>query len=70
MRRSHRGAEFIERMEFKYGPVAAASGAHMASACGFDSIPGDLGTVLAQRQFPAPGVSPRKLVGELRRWRL
>eukprot|EP00955_Chlamydomonas_euryale_P103964 365534-Chlamydomonas_euryale.AAC.24 len=40
----------MERMEAKYGAAAAAAGCYVASAAGFDSVPGDLGTVLAQRQ--------------------
>lgn len=40
--------EFIERMELKYGAAAAASGAHVASAAGYDSLPADLGTVYTQ----------------------
>uniref|UniRef100_A0A7R9YR15 Saccharopine dehydrogenase NADP binding domain-containing protein n=1 Tax=Chlamydomonas euryale TaxID=1486919 RepID=A0A7R9YR15_9CHLO len=48
--------EFMERMEAKYGAAAAAAGCYVASAAGFDSVPGDLGTVLAQRQFAPPSV--------------
>ncbi|KAI8477053.1 MAG: Saccharopine dehydrogenase-domain-containing protein [Monoraphidium minutum] len=48
--------EFIERMELDYGPSAAASGALMACAAAFDSVPNDLGTVLAGRAFAAPAV--------------
>ncbi|KAG1677801.1 hypothetical protein FOA52_008565 [Chlamydomonas sp. UWO 241] len=48
--------EFMERMESVYGEAAAAAGCYVASGAGFDSIPGDLGTVLAQRQFKSPSV--------------
>ena len=34
----------------RYGDAAAASGSHIASAAGYDSVPGDFGTVLAQQE--------------------
>lgn len=49
--------EFIESTELQYGPVAEASGAIMACASAFDSIPNDLGAVLAARAFEAPAVA-------------
>ena len=34
----------------RYGDTAAASGSRIASAAGYDSVPGDFGTVLAQQE--------------------
>ncbi|GBF92594.1 hypothetical protein Rsub_05208 [Raphidocelis subcapitata] len=48
--------EFIERMELAYAQPAAASGALMACASAFDSIPNDLGTILVAREFRPPAV--------------
>ncbi|WIA42239.1 hypothetical protein OEZ86_008256 [Tetradesmus obliquus] len=48
--------EFIERMELRYSAAAAASGALMASAAGFDSVPADMGCLFAQRAFAPPAV--------------
>ncbi len=42
--------EFMERMEAKYHDVAAANGCRIASAAGYDSVPGDFGTVLCQQE--------------------
>lgn len=50
-------AEFIERMDLTYGDKAAAAGVYVASACAFDSMPADFGTLLAQRAFAPPSVS-------------
>lgn len=43
-------------MELEYSSSAAASGALMACASAFDSIPNDLGTILAAREFKPPAV--------------
>jgi short subunit dehydrogenase-like uncharacterized protein len=43
--------EFIERMELHYHAAAAAAGIHIASAVGFDSVPGDLGSLWTARLF-------------------
>ncbi len=40
----------MERMEARYHEKAAASGAYIASAAGYDSVPGDFGTILAQQE--------------------
>lgn len=39
---------WMARMAAKYGGVAAASGAILVPACGFDSVPADLGVFLLQ----------------------
>lgn len=36
--------EFIERMELKYSAAARAAGCYIASAVGFDSVPGEIGS--------------------------
>ncbi|EGD83292.1 hypothetical protein PTSG_12093 [Salpingoeca rosetta] len=43
--------EFIERMEYLYDEQARQTGATIISACGFDSIPADLGTMFTVKQF-------------------
>ncbi|EDQ91000.1 uncharacterized protein MONBRDRAFT_18216 [Monosiga brevicollis MX1] len=44
--------EFIERIEVEYNEQAKAKGITIISACGFDSIPADLGTLFTVSQFP------------------
>lgn len=43
--------EFMERMELLYHDEAAASGALLVSACGFDSVPAELGFLFHSRQW-------------------
>jgi short subunit dehydrogenase-like uncharacterized protein len=45
--------EFIDRMWLQYHDRAVASGARLIHACGFDSIPADLGAQLAVEHLPA-----------------
>ncbi|KAK5646161.1 hypothetical protein RI129_004625 [Pyrocoelia pectoralis] len=42
---------FIENMQYKYNRLAAQAGIYIVSACGADSIPGDLGVVFLQQNF-------------------
>lgn len=44
--------EFVDRMWLKYHEVAKASGAKIIHACGFDSIPYDLGVLFTVEQLP------------------
>lgn len=44
--------EFVDRMWLKYHEVAKASGAKIVHACGFDSIPYDLGVLYTVEQLP------------------
>lgn len=44
--------EFVDRMWLKYHRVAEASGAKIVHACGFDSIPYDLGVLYTVEQLP------------------
>src|SRR4051812_33963404 len=44
--------EFVDRMFVKYNAKAKASGARIIHACGFDSIPHDLGTRFTVEQLP------------------
>ena len=39
--------EFIERMQFRYNESASQQGSLVVSACGFDSVPADLGVIFA-----------------------
>ncbi|MGI8579280.1 MAG: saccharopine dehydrogenase family protein, partial [Solirubrobacteraceae bacterium] len=44
--------EFVDRMYTSYHAEAVASGARIVHACGFDSIPHDLGAYFAVKQLP------------------
>ncbi|MCP2335742.1 saccharopine dehydrogenase family protein [Actinomadura rupiterrae] len=44
---------FVDRMYVKYHEQAVRSGARIVHACGFDSIPSDLGTYFTVQQLPA-----------------
>lgn len=43
--------EFIERMQLEYSEEARNAGVYIISACGFDSIPNDLGVVFLKQKF-------------------
>jgi saccharopine dehydrogenase (NAD+, L-glutamate forming) len=45
--------EFVDRMYVRYHATAQRSGARLVHACGFDSIPHDLGAQFTVRQLPA-----------------
>ena len=45
--------EFVDRMYLAHHETAAASGARLVHACGFDSIPHDLGVLYTIKQLPA-----------------
>ncbi|HSP37031.1 MAG TPA: saccharopine dehydrogenase NADP-binding domain-containing protein [Frankiaceae bacterium] len=44
--------EFVDRMYLEHGKRAEASGARLVHACGFDSIPHDLGAQFTVEQLP------------------
>ncbi|HEV3229804.1 MAG TPA: saccharopine dehydrogenase NADP-binding domain-containing protein, partial [Solirubrobacteraceae bacterium] len=44
--------EFVDRMYLRYHQQAQASGARIVHACGFDSIPHDLGALFTVEQLP------------------
>ncbi|MFI0982211.1 saccharopine dehydrogenase family protein [Streptomyces sp. NPDC021093] len=44
--------EFLDRMYVAYDGVARRSGSRMVHACGFDSVPHDLGAYFTVRQLP------------------
>ncbi len=44
--------EFVDRMYLKYQAAALSSGARLIHACGFDSIPHDLGVLYTVDQMP------------------
>ena len=46
-------AEFVDRMYLRYHATAERSGARLVHACGFDSIPHDLGAQFTVQQLPA-----------------
>lgn len=45
--------QFVDEMYLKYHETAVASGARLVHACGFDSIPYDLGVLHTVQQLPA-----------------
>jgi len=47
--------EFVDRMYVAYSEVAQKSGARIVHACGFDSIPHDLGAYYTVKQLAAKG---------------
>ncbi|MEH1011781.1 saccharopine dehydrogenase NADP-binding domain-containing protein [Micromonospora sp. CPCC 206060] len=47
--------EFVDLMYLRHHATAAASGARLVHACGFDSIPHDLGVWYTVRHLPADG---------------
>ncbi|KAH0698316.1 hypothetical protein KY285_015669 [Solanum tuberosum] len=68
--------EFMERMEVKYHDKAVENGSLVVSACGFDSIPAELGLMFNSRQWLPPAVpnsveaylsleSDKRIVGNL-----
>ncbi|KAF3444817.1 hypothetical protein FNV43_RR14510 [Rhamnella rubrinervis] len=46
--------EFMERMEAKYHEKAVETGSLVISACGFDSVPAELGLMFNSRQWIGP----------------
>ncbi|KAK8553150.1 hypothetical protein V6N13_089365 [Hibiscus sabdariffa] len=48
--------EFMEKMEAKYHEKAVETGSLIVSACGFDSIPAEMGVMFNTRQWVAPAV--------------
>ncbi|ETV92451.1 hypothetical protein H310_13327 [Aphanomyces invadans] len=47
--------QFIETMMLRYGDDAKKNASVVVSACGFDSIPSDMGTIFTTQQFPNGG---------------
>lgn len=48
--------EFMEKMEVKYFDAAQEAGCFVVTGCGFDSVPADMGTLFAQKQFTSPAI--------------
>lgn len=42
---------FMERMQLEYDTLAKEKGVYIISACGFDSIPADIGTIFHEQKF-------------------
>jgi short subunit dehydrogenase-like uncharacterized protein len=57
-------AEFVDRMYLNHHATAQRSGARLVHACGFDSVPHDLGAQFTVDQLPADG--PIRLRGFVR----
>lgn len=51
--------EFMERVEAVYHDRAAETGSLVVSACGFDSVPAELGIMFNSRQWVSPAVPNR-----------
>lgn len=45
------GFQYMELMQLKYNEEAVKNGVYIVSACGFDSIPTDLGVVFLEKEF-------------------
>lgn len=43
--------QFMDLMQLKYHEAAQAKGIYLVSACGFDSIPADMGVIFLQKNF-------------------
>ncbi|KAL6439110.1 hypothetical protein ACFW04_003821 [Cataglyphis niger] len=43
--------QYMERMQLEYNKAAQEAGVYIVSACGFDSIPTDLGIIFTQQKF-------------------
>ncbi|MBR7839303.1 saccharopine dehydrogenase NADP-binding domain-containing protein [Actinospica durhamensis] len=56
--------EFIDRMYLAHHATAVRSGARLVHACGFDSVPHDLGTLFTIKQLPSD--VPLKIRGVVR----
>lgn len=41
----------MERMQLEYNDLAREKGVYIVSACGFDSIPADMGTIFLEEHF-------------------
>ncbi|KAL3685246.1 hypothetical protein R1sor_003268 [Riccia sorocarpa] len=48
--------EFMERIEHKYDEEAKKKGSLVVSACGYDSIPAEMGAIFNARQFQPPAL--------------
>ncbi|KAG7198229.1 hypothetical protein KM043_005636 [Ampulex compressa] len=42
---------YMEKMQLEYNKAAQDAGVYIISACGFDSIPNDMGVIFAQQKF-------------------
>lgn len=51
--------EFMERMEAKYHDKAVETSSLVVSACGFDSVPAEIGFLFNSRQWTGPAVPNR-----------
>lgn len=43
--------QYMEKMQLEYNKAAQEAGIYIVSACGFDSIPADLGIIFTQQTF-------------------
>jgi hypothetical protein len=44
--------QFLESMQVKYDELAKSRGVYIVNACGFDSIPSELGIAFTKKEFP------------------
>ncbi|PIK33499.1 hypothetical protein BSL78_29685 [Apostichopus japonicus] len=44
--------QFLEKLQLDYHETAKKAGVYIVEACGFDSIPSDLGVLFVKKQFP------------------
>lgn len=43
--------QYMERMQLEYNDLAREKGVYIVSACGFDSIPADMGMIFLEKHF-------------------
>lgn len=55
--------QYLETMQLKFNEEAAEKGVYIVGACGFDSIPAELGTLFLQEKFPGDVNSVEMVVG-------
>lgn len=53
--------QYLERMQLEYSKPAEDRGVYVVGACGFDSIPADLGTSFLQEIFPGVFLFPTQV---------
>lgn len=53
--------EFMERMHLKYDDAARAAGCFIIAACGFDSVPAEIGATLCVQALQAQGLVPNRV---------
>lgn len=53
--------QYLERMELLYSGKAREEGVYVVGACGFDSVPSDMGVAFATKKFQGKYIYWRKI---------